>query len=195
MRKTIISITLLIFVLIATSAQAAEYSATMVTKSSEGTFKAKIFVKGKWHRHEQPEAVILFDEETGKTYSIVPAEKIYIEMGEDEESEESQSILNSPEDLKMEVGQTMSDEDGKIERLPSETVGKYRCDVYRHTPQEEDFGPSTIWFSPKLKTAVKAVSETPMGTITMEYVEIKEGPQDEKLFTIPEGYSKMELNF
>lgn len=195
MRKTATLIAVLVLVLIVGTAYAAEYSATMVTKSSEGTFKAKVFVKGNWHRHEQPEAIILFDEETGKTYSIVPSEKIYIEMGEDEESEENESILSSPKDLDIAVGQTLSDEDGKTERLPSETIGKYKCDVYRHTPKDQEFGPSTIWYSPKLETAVKAVSETPMGTITMEYIDIKEGPQDDNLFVIPEGYSKMNLNF
>lgn len=93
-----------------------------------------------------------------------------------------------------EIGQVIGCDGGTIERLPSETFEGYRCLRYRRISSEDRLEQS-IWYSPKLKTAIKVESETPIGTIKVEYGDIVEGPQDPGLFSIPEGYGRIELDF
>lgn len=171
---------------------ASEYSATMETTSPEGTFSAKVFVKGPWHRHEQDESIVLYNQKTGTTYSIIPSEKTYIEMTDENPYA---NPIKSMGEQNIAVGQSLSDADGTLERLPSETFAGYRCDVYRHTPNDLEFGPSTVWYSPKLHASLKVIYDGPTGVITMEYSHIAEGPQDDKLFVLPKGYKKMDLQF
>lgn len=165
----------------------AEYSATMVVTSPTNVSRSSVYVKGDWRRQEQPDQVIIFNSKSGKTYALMEDQKTYIEMGDDQSEED-----DVPKD--MEVGQVLEDEDGRTERLPSERLQGYLCHRYRLTSLEDQFGPSDLWFSPELRTAIKVVSETPMGVITLEYENIREDVQDPALFEIPKGYNKLELD-
>ena len=166
----------------------AEYSAEMVVTGPGGTYLSSIFVKGDWQRHEQSGQIVIFNTSTGKTYTVMEEEKAYMEMGDDQGEGE-----DFPGDI--EIGQAMEDDRGKTERLPSETFLGYTCHRYRHTPLEDHFGESDMWYSPDLKAAIKVVSQTPMGKVTMEYRNIQEGPQEGELFSVPEGYQRIELEF
>ncbi len=175
--------------MLTTPANSAEYSALMVTTGPQGVTKTRIFVKGDWRRHEEPEAVVIFNEKTGRTFALMPQEKTYVEMGEDDPGK--------PEDLpkSMDIGETAKEDGRTAERLQDERIGEYDCFVYRYIPEEDGMGPYTLWYSPELNAAIKIVSSTPAGAITMEYTAIREGIQDPLLFSIPEGYSKTELPF
>ena len=164
-----------------------EYSAKMTVTGPDGDHVTKVFVKGDWQRHEKEGQVIVINSKTGKTYTILDKERSYMEMGGDEGSDET-----PPED--MEIGQVIGCDGGTIERLPSETFEGYRCLRYRRISSEDRLEQS-IWYSPKLKTAIKVETKTSIGTVGLEYGDIVEGPQDPGLFSIPEGYGRIELDF
>lgn len=181
-----------IILTVAGVAGAAEYSATMVTESSQGVFESRVFVKDLWQRNEQAGAIILFNNETGITYSLIPANKTYIEMGDDEEEPDpANSIASSG----IEVGEVFKDESGSIKRFSAEKINGYTCDKYIHTPSDPDFGTSTIWYSPDLQVAIKVISKTPMGKVTMYYKDIKEEKLNDSLFVVPKEYKKIKLPF
>lgn len=169
-------------------AAGAEFSAEMVVTGPHGTFSSSIFVKGDWQRHEQAGQIVIFNTKTGKTYTLMEDEKAYLEMGDDQEGDDDR-----PKD--MGIGQVLKDDTGETERLPSETLWGYTCHRYRHIPSEEAFGRSDMWYSPDLEAAIKVISDTPLGKITMEYRDIVEKPQDPELFFVPEGYKRIDLDF
>ncbi len=164
-----------------------EYSAKMTVTGPDGDHVTKVFVKGDWQRHEKEGQVIVLNSKTGKTYTILDKERSYMEMGGDEGSDET-----PPED--MEIGQVIGYEGGTIERLPSETFEGYRSLRYRRISSEDQLEQS-IWYSPKLKTAIKVETKTSIGTVGLEYRDIAEGTQDFGLFLIPEGYKRIDLDF
>lgn len=164
-----------------------EYSATMAVIGPAGTNITRISVRGEWQRQSQDGQMVILNNRTGKTYTIFDDERTYVETDGSKEAKEE-----FPENL--EIGQILTYDGGTIERLPSEVFSGYRCRRYRLISSEDRFEQS-IWYSPKLKAAIKVVSETPIGRITTEYRDIVEGPQDMELFSIPDGYVRTELEF
>src|SRR4051812_33183816 len=71
-------------------------------------------------------------------------------------------------------------------KVGTETVNGYPCDKWEFTGKENQ----TVWVSQQLHFPIKTVTQD--GT-TIEFTNIKQGPQDASLFTVPSGYQKMDM--
>jgi outer membrane lipoprotein-sorting protein len=54
-------------------------------------------------------------------------------------------------------------------------------------------GESTIWVADKINFPIKIYSKNPKDTVTVMYSNIKEGPVEDSLFSIPPDYQKMDF--
>ncbi|BBO69448.1 hypothetical protein DSCA_33780 [Desulfosarcina alkanivorans] len=73
----------------------------------------------------------------------------------------------------------------------TEMVAGYPCDVVEYREAGKDAVAYRVWTSQSLAFTVKTVSYATNGNATMALRNIKEGPQDDALFSIPAGYSKV----
>lgn len=115
-------------------------------------------------------------------WSLMPDQKMYIEMG----------IPIGPE-FAASMKDMMKDVQVKHEPLGSEQVAGYNCDKSRTTVTWQGITATTIeWAAKELGGFVVKKLDEKTGEIT-EYQNIKLGPQDPSLFELPAGYQKMSV--
>lgn len=71
-------------------------------------------------------------------------------------------------------------------KVGTETVNGYLCDKWEFTGKENQ----TVWIAQQLHFPIKTVRQD--GT-TIEFSNIKQGPQDAGLFQVPAGYTKLDM--
>ncbi len=161
-------------------AQAAEFSAVIVTKGNDTDRQDKIYVKGDNMRREvtTPEGTMISIIRGDKKimWMLMPKRKVYREIPFDKEA--MSKTMNLPEDKvsKKKVG--------------SETINGYDTDKYEtmvKTGLEEIKG--TMWVAKKLGYPIRLQSADK--TFSQEYKDIKEGGVDDALFEIPPDYQKL----
>ena len=160
---------------------AAEFSADLIQKMGDEVKKGKIFVKDNKMRMEFEEGITIMDLATGKTITIQPEEKMYIEMPGmgpmatvDQSDKELSKIAT-----KKHVG--------------TDKINGYKCDKYLITYHDKTMGKMIQWHSKKLKYPIKIVYNGPQGEMVTEYTNIKEGGVSNSLFKVPRGYKKMAI--
>jgi hypothetical protein len=72
------------------------------------------------------------------------------------------------------------------QKVGTETVNGYPCDKWQLTGKEN----STVWISQQYHFPIKSVNAD--GS-SVEFSNIKTGPQDASLFQVPAGYQKMDM--
>lgn len=160
---------------------AAEFSADVIQKMGEEVQKGKIFVKGNKIRMEFEDGISIMDLATGKTITLQPEEKMYMELpgaGPMASAAESDKELSKIA-TKKHVG--------------TEKISGYKCDKYLITYRDKEMGKMTQWHSKKLNYPIKVFYRGPQGDMVVEYKNIKEGGVRDSLFKIPPGYQKMGL--
>jgi hypothetical protein len=82
--------------------------------------------------------------------------------------------------------------DYTLEKIGSETVNGYDCDIYVLDPGTEGIPDITIWSAKKLDgVVVKTLMEMPNNTnIINELMNVDTGKQPASLFELPDGYTK-----
>ncbi len=168
------------FLILAGSAAAAQFSAQMMIKDGEKVVPGRIYVQDGKMRQE-------FSDAEGQTITVVrpdlkiiwvilPWERTYLEMP-----------------LKKKLP-------GQFIQIPNEALSKrlvgkemvngYETEKYEVTVRGGGgLEKQTIWLATKLGTPVKLVSKE--RNFSMEYKDIKETPQPERLFNLPPGYKKL----
>lgn len=163
-------------------AQAAEFSAVIVTRSQDHDRQGKIYVKGDNKRRE-------FTSPGGSMVSIVrgdkkvmwmlmPGQQTYREMPFDKEAWSKTMNFSQDEVSKKLVGR--------------ETINGYDTDKYEtlvKTGHDELRG--TMWVAKKLGVPIRL--ETADKSFLQEYKDIKEGGVDDAVFEIPAGYQKLTM--
>jgi hypothetical protein len=160
---------------------AAEFSADVIQKMGDEVKKGKFFVKGSKMRTEFEEGVIIMDVATGKTITLQPEEKMYIEM---------------PAMGSMATAADSDEELAKIatkKKVGTEKVNGYTCDKNLITYHNKAMGKMTQWYARKLNYPIKTVYHGPQGEMVTEYSNIKEGGVKDSLFEVPRGYRKMSM--
>jgi outer membrane lipoprotein-sorting protein len=162
---------------LAALAQAAEFSATVVTNSGGEERQSKIYVKGDKIRRE-------FVNPSDTTIFIVPGDKKIMWMLEPK----IQTYRKLPFDkdaftnnLKKPGGK------GGSKLVGTETLHGYVTDKYEamvKTPTGPRQG--NIWISQKLEVPIRIESVDKL--FVQEYKDIKEGGVDDALFKLPSGY-------
>ena len=170
---------------VATSGNAAEFSADMIQKSPMGTSKGKVFVKGENFRQELmkggEKTITIFQVDKGVTVVLMPKERMYMEM-----PATAQKDMAPIDPKEMEKA-------GEKKYLGKETVNGYKCEKYRYTSQDPAAGTTIMWFSKKLNFPIKMEMEGPSASMSMEYKNIQEKKVPDSLFKIPAGYQKMSM--
>jgi len=160
---------------------AAEFSADLIQKMGDDVKKGKFFVKGNMMRMEFEEGITIMDMATGKTITLQPEEKMYIEMP---------AMGSTP---------TAADSDEELakiatkKKIGTEKVNGYKCDKHLITYHDKEMGKMTQWYARKLNYPIKTVYHGPQGEMVTEYSNIKEGGVKDSLFEVPRGYRKMSM--
>jgi hypothetical protein len=171
--------------LLASLAQAAEFSATVVSKAEGQAVQGKVFVKGDKMRNEMKmgdETNITITRPDKKVVWIaMPEQKMYMEMPLTDKMQQKM-MMKDPEDQ------------AKMKHLGADAVNGYDCDKYQFdTVLNGKSVKQYVWIAKQLKMAIK--SQTEDGSMTMEYRDIKVGAVPDSVFDIPQGYQKMDMPF
>lgn len=172
-----------LFFIIAGTAIAAQFSASMMIKDGGKLIPGKIFVQDGKMRQE-------FNDAEGRTITIVrpklkviwiilPGERAYTELPLRGKLP-GQFIQIPPDALnKRLVGK---------DTVQGYETEKYEVTLRRGSGQERQ----TVWLAAKLNAPVKMISKE--GNFSIEYRGIKEEPQPDHLFELPPGYKKVDTS-
>ena len=167
---------------------AAEFSAEMTSDQMGEGVKSKIYIKGDKVRMEgtSPEGetyITIMDIKAGSVITLMPQEKIYMEMS---------GMMAQSQMSQFEIEEEIAKVADK--RLVGvEHVNGYLCDKYEIVYHDKSLGVLTQWVSQKLNYPLKMIYSSSYGTSSTEYKNIREGGVTNSLFEIPAGYSKMEM--
>jgi len=164
---------------------AAQFTADMVDSVHHGgqSRTGKIYVKGFRYRMDQEEdgqkVTVLVDQETRLTRVFLEAERMYLEMPNDD----PQSLFNDPFQAAKYV-----EELGTKSKIGSEKVSGYACDIY--SVNYDTMHLMDIWVARKLEFPIK-VQLSGKYSRTMLLSNIKETQLNDDVFAGPVGYAKV----
>lgn len=171
-----------LILLISAAAQAAEFSAVIVTKFQGKESQGKIYVKGDKVHREFPTGdgmiVTILRPDKEIIWMVLPARQMYMEMPFTDEMVKDLTL--AAKDL------------ATMKHLGTETVNGYLTDKYE-TSVKDNGGQMKhlMWVSTKLGVPIKTTS--PDGSFVMEYRDIKEGGVADGVFEPPSGFKKMTM--
>lgn len=162
------------------SGEAAEFSARLLLKEAGRTMPGKIYVKGDKLRQEfldeQGHTVTIVRRDRRLIWVLLPWERTYVELP---------LGLNLP---------------GQFLQIPKDAVSQRRMGTEELSGYEVDRIDVTIrggdgvmrqtyWVAKKLGLPIKTVC--PERQFSVEYTDIREGRQEDRLFEIPPGFRKV----
>ena len=109
-----------------------------------------------------------------KIYTIMVDQKIYMEMPFSMDK-------RSPDDV-------LRDVNAKWEDLGADTVNGIACQKYKIVSADKG---AFFWLSKDKKQPVRMQTED--GKVTVDWKSFVAGPQDDKLFEVPAGFTKMDM--
>jgi len=173
---------------LAPAARAVDFTADIVrTMDGQPTpgGKAKAAVMGGKMRMETAiegqQQIMISDPAAGKVLMIMPSMNSYIEMALDPARMGPEALKDSAGDL------------GQWRTLGRETLDGWDCEKRVFEFKDKSKGDVTAWFADKLGHPIKSVMKEGSSTMVMEYKNIKTGPVDAALFTVPAGCQKMSI--
>jgi hypothetical protein len=185
-KRSLLGVVLVTIVLLwAGLAQAAEFSATMITKAGGHEIPGKVYVKGDKMRNEIQAAghpmVNIMRSDKKVVWLIMPQQKAYMEMPITADTQQKMMSLTEKQKAKM-------------QKVGTETIDGYTCDKYETTMDQQGKSMKVYtWIATDLGVPIKIVSED--GSFSMEYKDIKTGGVADSLFEAPQGYQKMKMPF
>ena len=174
-----------VLLLAASLVQAAEFTATMVTKAGGVEIPGKIYVKENKVRNEVQAggqtSIHILRPDKKVVWIIMPQQKAYVEM----------PITHTAQQKMMPLTE---DQKAKMKKVGTETINGYTCDKYETTMSHQGKPMQVFtWVATDLGVPIKIVSED--GSFSMEYKDIKPGQVADSLFDVPQDYKKMQLPF
>ncbi len=168
------------------AASAADFSATMVTNTSNGSTSSKVFISGDKQRTEpldedsDGQGIVIVRRDRGVVWVLIPSEESYMEMPITEE-------YNTPLASKSKIVSR--------EKLGEEKIEGRATLKELVTVKDEDGDTTKMyqWTDKKLGIPIKA--EDKDGDWSYVYKDVETGKQDAALFVIPSGYEKMTMEF
>jgi outer membrane lipoprotein-sorting protein len=158
---------------------AEDFSADMVSVSSEGSFTGKIYVSGDKSRIEMPQAVTISRLDKNVTWMLMPSEKMYMEQPIN-----ARAAASTQEKIY-----------GEIERIAEgkETVNGMSTTKYRVTSEVAGKRETIFqWIDEGTHFPVKTAAID--NSWSSEFKNIQTGPQDQALFEVPSDYQKMSMD-
>lgn len=161
-------------------AATAEFNADLsLTPSGGKPMIGKTFVKGEKKRNEMlvgdQTTITILRQDKNVTWILMPAQQKYREV---------QLPFNPVEPGKGVKFETKAIGTGK--------ANGYDCKLIQYTFKDTFEGTVVNWLAPKLNMAVRVQVKNKTGAVmqTIDYTNIKLGPQPNTLFEIPTGYTK-----
>jgi hypothetical protein len=195
-------------------AQAAEFSATMITKAGGKEMPGKVYVKGEKIRNELTRIQIypglyvrsymvpktgekfsnspfLNKKETHMIQIIRPDKKLILTI-----LPEQKVYIEKP--FSLEAHQKLlpltEEQKAKMNKVGTETINGHVCDKYENTTGYQGKSMKVYtWVATDLGVPIKVAFED--GSFSLEYKDIKPGPVPDSLFEAPPGYKKMNIPF
>ena len=166
-------------------AQAAQFSATMVTKAGGMEIPGKVTVKDNLVRNEVntggQTSIHILRPDKQVVWIVLPQQKAYVEMPITQEAR--QKLLPITEEQK-----------AKMTKVGSETINGYVCDKYESTmPHQGKPVKVFTWIAPDLGMPIKVVAAD--GSFSIEYRDIKKAEVPDSLFEVPKDYKKLKMPF
>lgn len=159
-------------------AQAAEFSADVITRTAGQEINSKIYVKGDKIRMEIPSplgaAVSILRLDKKVMWMQLPGQKLYTEMPFDRQA--FAKALNMP------------DKEANKKLVGTEKLHGFDTEKYIMSGKD---GQGTVWIAKKL--GVPIGFESADQSIRQDYQNIKLGGVRDRLFEMPAGYKKMNL--
>ena len=158
----------------------AEFSAELSMTVAGGiTITGRVFVKGPKRRNEtvargRPATTILRQDKK-VTWILLQASKEYREVP-----------------LRFDPLHPTSDSPYETKEMGADKANGYDCKMILWTFKNPDQGSVLQWFAPELKTGVRYQVKNKAGAVvnTVDYLNVKLGPQPDSLFEIPEGFTR-----
>ncbi len=158
--------------------QPREFSASMSMKAVEGAYEARIYVSDKKTRLEMPQATMIVRMDRNVSYMLMPQEKMYMEQPVDTGT----------------AARTGGEMPGEIERrsLGKETVNGVASEKFLIRYAAPGAGEQSVyqWLGEQgMPVKTSAVDDT----WSVEFTDVKIGPQSEALFEPPSDYKRFEM--
>src|SRR5665648_107798 len=176
---------LIIFLVLAFSAIAAEFNADLKIKQPDKEYEFKYYAQGSLYRLEkltgEDRILVIADRKLDITWMLNPEDKTYLELkGIDA------AFFNPIR------GWEAAKEGTKEEQIGTETIQSYLCEKYTYTPPGGTEPGMEGWYSSELETFIRMIAhyggEYEDGIF--EIINIQESPQDDSLFKVPGDYQK-----
>ncbi|MDD4879373.1 MAG: hypothetical protein PHR22_02820 [Candidatus Omnitrophica bacterium] len=164
---------------LAASAFAVDFSADVVTTQGGNTFSAKVFVSGEKSRMEAPESVSISRMDKKVVWILMPGQKMYMEQAFD-----PKKMMAASEKI-----------EGELERTPlgKDTVDGKTADKYKVTYEIDGIKNEMLqWIESGSNLPLKSAALD--GSWSVEYRNIKTGPQPDSLFEVPSDYKKFSMD-
>ncbi len=181
MKKAVLScLVFVVFLCLVSVAYALEYSADMVSTAHGRSTTTKVFAKDKMFRMESKSAptytIVRGDKQV--TWLVMPDQKSYMEMKADQSQQPK-----AEEKVRGEVSRKL---------IGAETVDGHPAQKYEVTYTDAGKTEKMYqWMATDIKFPVKMAAVD--GSWTLEYKNIKMGPQAASLFEVPSDYKKMAM--
>lgn len=173
-----------------------QFSATTVQTTPEGkTMTGKLYVGGDVMRTETTQddqtRITIVDRERRVAWMLNPAKMEYVEMKgparrPQEEAPSRPPLPDGPGSACQEGRQGLTCDKLGTEQMNGRTTDKW---AFTRTVQGQT-SRSVVWIDPELRTSIR--EEFPGGYVR-ELRDIREGPPSADLFTVPQGYTKIDM--
>ncbi len=164
---------------LAAPAFAVDFSADVVTTQSGKTFSARVFVSGEKSRMEAPESISISRVDKKVVWILMPGQKMYMEQPFD-----PKKMTTAAEKV-----------EGELERTPlgKDTVDGKTADKYKVTYEIDGTKNEMLqWMETGSSLPLKSAALD--GSWSVEYRNIKTGPQPDSLFEVPSDYKKFSMD-
>ena len=182
LKSSILILTAVILACLLGLAQAAEFSAKVVSHMGPQKVQGKVYLKGEKLRQEfsmgGQKSINIARPDKQVMWVVMPAQKVYMEMpfGETDLAK----TMRMPKDKT------------KMKLVGTETVDGYETEKYETVVKSDGRAMKfDLWVAKKLGVPIKMVSKD--GSYSMEYLDIKEGNVPDSVFKVPSGYRKMPM--
>ena len=181
-KSSILILTAIILACFLGLAQAADFSAKVVSHMGPQKVQGKVYLKGEKMRQEFSmgggKSINIARPDKNVMWVLMPAQKFYMEMPFQET--DLAKTMRMPKDKT------------KMKLVGTETVNGYETEKYETVVKSDGKTMKfDLWVAKKLGVPIKMVSKD--GSYSMEYLDIKEGNVPDSVFKVPSGYRKMPM--
>jgi len=176
---------LIIFLAFAFSAIAAEFSADLKIKQPDKDYEFKYYAQGSFYRLEkltgEDRILLIADRTQDITWMLNPEDKIYMEL-----KGINAAFFNPIRGWEAVMEGTTE------EQVGTETIQGYSCEKYTYTPPGGTEPGTEAWYLAELEHFIRIIVHYggKYEDGIFELLNIKEAPQDDSLFKVPEDYQE-----